>query len=145
MKLGNEGSLSEQLYMFHHLQQEYVYQRIKQLGLNEYQARSLSYIHANEGTMQKELAKYLGKSDATLTNILKVLEGKNYIIRKVPLNNERQKQLYLTSEGNQIALAIHDMFVELEDRLSQSISKTDKTKLQQMITQVSKALQEQED
>ncbi|WP_226803897.1 MarR family winged helix-turn-helix transcriptional regulator [Amylibacter sp. SFDW26] len=45
------------------------------------------------------LAKKLGVSKATMTPLLRRLEAKNLVTRKIESTNERQKQVKLTQEG----------------------------------------------
>ncbi len=120
--LKNTGNISEQIYLISTMQKSYVQEQLRKLGLNEIQARTLNYIYIYPGKIQKDLAKYLGKQNATITNILKLLEGKHYIKREIPSDNERQKNLYLTEDGEKAAEMIQTIFHDLEDILTNALS-----------------------
>lgn len=139
MKINPTEGLSEQLYSVHNLQQEFIQTRLKGIGLNTQQARTLNYIFANPGTIQKRLATYLGKQDATVTNLLKNLEKKHYLLRKIPDDNERQKQLYLTAKGDAAVEKIQAIFNELEQSLADILSKSE----QETVTQLIKKIRQQ--
>ncbi|MDN6585485.1 MAG: MarR family transcriptional regulator, partial [Enterococcus sp.] len=111
--ISKREDLAEKIYAVSTLQQNFVIERLKTLHLNSLQSRSLNFVAMYPGTMQRELANYLGKQQATVTNILKVLEEKKLIYRKIPKNNERQKNIYLTPEGEQMVEKVQTIFDEL--------------------------------
>lgn len=113
MRTGKE-SLSEQIRTLSILQQEFIREHLKEIELNVMQARAVNYISFYPGTIQKDLALYLGKQNATVTNILKLLEKQDYIRREIPDDNERQKKLYLTEKGNETAIFLQKMFQDLD-------------------------------
>lgn len=133
MKFGMTDSLLEQLYSIHTLQQEYIQKRLKKIGLTIQQARTLNYIATHAGTIQRNVAAYLGKQDATVTNLLKTLEKQEYIIRKIPDDNERQKKLYLTAKGTTIVKKVQAIFIDLEGQLSTILSEKNKNTLRQSL------------
>ncbi|MFD0896595.1 MarR family winged helix-turn-helix transcriptional regulator [Loigolactobacillus binensis] len=140
MNLGVTTSLTEELYRLSIQQQHFVLTRLRKLNLNEYQARTLNYIAGHNGTIQKELAAYLGKQTATVTNILKGLETKGYITRKIPAGNERQKQLYLTAAGKNIVKQIQQIFQELETKVQQQLSTEQCASLAAILQQLNQRL-----
>lgn len=133
MKFGMTDSLLEQLYSIHTLQQEHIQKRLKKIGLTIQQARTLNYVATYSGTIQRNVAAYLGKQDATVTNLLKTLEKQEYIIRKIPDDNERQKKLYLTAKGTTIVKKVQAIFIDLEEQLSTILSEKNKNTLRQSL------------
>lgn len=138
MNLGT-ASLTEALYQLSTQQQLFVLDRLRKLSLNEYQARTLNYIAGHNGAIQKELAAYLGKQTATVTNILKGLETKGYITRKIPAENERQKQLYLTMPGENIVQQIQQIFRKLEAHVQQQLSMEQRAALATILRQLNQS------
>lgn len=139
MNLGKER-LSEQIYHLNNLQQDFILKRLKKIDLTEHQARTLNYIADNPGTIQKELANYLGKQHATITNILKGLETRDYISRKIPNDNERQKRLYLTAEGEKLVDQVQQIFLDLEVVITSSISESDEKNVRDILKNISAIL-----
>lgn len=142
MKFGMTDSLLEQLYSINNLQQEYIQKRLKKVGLTTQQARTLNYVAANSGTIQKNLGIYLGKQNATVTNLLKTLEKQEYITRKIPDDNERQKRLYLTAKGTAIVKEVQAIFIGLEENLSLLLPPAEKTELMQSLKNISQQFPE---
>jgi DNA-binding MarR family transcriptional regulator len=140
MKVNTTESLSEQIYSIHNLQQEYIQTRLKEIGLNTQQARTLNYIFITPGTIQKKLAVYLGKQDATVTNLLKNLEKKDYLLRKIPDENERQKQLYLTDKGKAAVEKIQTIFNSLEQAFSDILSESEQVTAMQLMQKIRQQL-----
>lgn len=134
--ISKRNGLAEKVYMLSMLQQGYVVSRLKSLKLNSLQARSLSYISLHPGTMQREIADYLGKKQATVTNILKGLEEKNLVYREIPKENERQKNIFLTSEGTQLVEQVNLIFDQLDEKVRKGLTKEEET---QLMTNLGKA------
>ncbi|MFR3687729.1 MAG: MarR family winged helix-turn-helix transcriptional regulator [Enterococcus sp.] len=111
--ISQREDLAEKIYMIGVLQQNFIVERLKTLHLNSLQSRSLSFIAMHPGSIQRDLANYLGKQQATITNILKVLEEKQLIYREIPKNNERQKNIYLTPDGEKMVEQVQAIFKEL--------------------------------
>lgn len=124
--ISKREDLAEKIYAVSTLQQNFVIERLKTLHLNSLQSRSLNFVAMYPGTMQRELANYLGKQQATVTNILKVLEEKKLIYRKIPKNNERQKDIYLTPEGEQMVEKVQTIFDELGRQMESVFSKEER-------------------
>ena len=124
--ISKREDLAEKIYAVSTLQQNFVIERLKKLHLNSLQSRSLNFIAMYPGTMQRELANYLGKQQATVTNILKVLEEKKLIYRRIPKNNERQKNIYLTPEGEQMVEKVQTIFDELGRQMESVFSKEER-------------------
>ncbi|WP_221774466.1 MarR family winged helix-turn-helix transcriptional regulator [Listeria booriae] len=125
----SENELSEKIYTLSLLQQDYISKRLKGIHLNVLQAKSLNYVSVNSGTIQKDLANYLGKQNATVTNILKELEKKQLIYREIPKDNERQKKIFLTSGGEQLVGEVQQAFADLNREMEQIISAKEKAQI----------------
>ena len=115
------NNISEQIYVLNILQKTYIHERLRKTGINEIQARTINYVFTYPGVIQKDLAQYLGKQNATITNILKLLEKKNYIKREIPASNERQKKLYITEDGEKLVALIEKIFLDLENVILSSL------------------------
>lgn len=138
--ISNRDSLAEKIYTLSILQQNYVVARLKSLQLNSLQARSLSYISLHPGIMQRDLADYLGKKQATVTNILKGLEERQFIYREIPKNNERQKNIFLTADGDQLANQVNSLFEQLDEKVRNALTKAEQKQLEDNLTKIEKIL-----
>ena len=145
MELGKKDELSENLFLVNSIQQVYIHTQLKTMGLNIQQSRALNYISEHSGTIQKELVNYLGKQKATVTNVLKALEERNLIVRRVPEHNERQKQLFLTAEGAAAVQQVQQIFVDIEGKINAGLTKEEHAQLLNLLQKVKATLSTDED
>ncbi|MBU5360173.1 MarR family transcriptional regulator [Enterococcus raffinosus] len=138
--ISQRKDLPEKIYAIGVLQQNFVTEKLKALHLNGLQSRSLSYISMNPGTIQRDLANYLGKQQATVTNILKVLEEKQFIYREIPKDNERQKKIYLTAAGNQMVEKVQAIFQTLGTQVDSAFSKEEKQQFMEFLNRAEEQL-----
>ncbi|EMG28778.1 transcriptional regulator [Listeria fleischmannii 1991] len=136
----NEDGLSEQIHQLNMLQQQYVLRKLRGLSLNSKQARSLNYIFAHPGTIQKGLSTFLGTQDATVTNILKSLETKGLIRREIPADNERQKRLFLTDKGEDSARKIQFFFSELNKAITENLTADEQNEMSVLLEKMGQSL-----
>lgn len=130
------SKLTERLFQIHRGEQAYINRSIRALNLNIYQARTLQYVCAHPRTMQKSLAIYLGKSEATVTNILKVLQSRGLVDRHVVAGNERQKELLLTTAGARKVDDVHAVFATLEASLNANLTISEHDELMRLLAKV---------
>ena len=116
--------------------------QVNELGLNAQQGRVIGYIyeHQDEGLIQKNLADVFNRRDATITSMLKGLEKNGYIVRKIPANNERQKNLYVLPKGEQVIQDIEQMFATVENEIVKSLTDEEQATLMRLLTKVNQNL-----
>lgn len=115
---------------------------IKQLGLNSQQGRVLDYIynHQDEGIIQKDLADVFNKRGATITSMLKGLEKKGYIERRIPKDNERQKNIYLLSKGEELINDFNEAFSKVESSITDSLTVEERNTLEKLLSKINHSL-----
>jgi DNA-binding MarR family transcriptional regulator len=116
--------------------------QVNELGLNAQQGRVIGYIyeHQEKGLIQKNLADVFNRRDATITSMLKGLEKNGYIVRKIPANNERQKNLYVLPKGEQVIQDIEQMFATVENEIVKSLTDEEQATLMRLLTKVNQNL-----
>ncbi|MCP1135738.1 MarR family transcriptional regulator [Paenibacillus polysaccharolyticus] len=116
--------------------------QVNELGLNAQQGRVIGYIyeHQDEGLIQKNLADAFNRRDATITSMLKGLEKNGYIVRKIPADNERQKNLYVLPKGEQVIQDIEQMFATVENEIVKSLTDEEQATLMRLLTKVNQNL-----
>lgn len=117
-------------------------EQVNELGLNAQQGRIIGYIyeHQDKGLIQKNLADVFNRRDATITSMLKGLEKNGYIVRKIPANNERQKNLYVLPKGEKVIQDIEQMFTTVENEIVKSLSEEEQATLMRLLTKVNQNL-----
>lgn len=82
----------------------------------------LSFIGAHPGLIQKQIVTLTQRRAATVSALLKKLEDAELITRTIPANNTRNKQLFLTDQGQQVVSDFttirHDVQAPLTAKLS---------------------------
>ncbi|GEP20016.1 MarR family winged helix-turn-helix transcriptional regulator [Pediococcus argentinicus] len=95
---------------------------MQNLNLNQQQGRTLQYIGLHEGLIQKDLADAFLLRGATISSMLQGLEQKGYIERRVPSDNERQKQIFLSERGSKVLADVNQVFIDSQKKLKQTIN-----------------------
>ncbi|GAA0071606.1 MarR family transcriptional regulator [Clostridium sardiniense] len=115
---------------------------IRQLGLNSQQGRILDYIynHQDEGIIQKDLAEVFNRRGATITSMLKGLEKKGYIERRIPKDNERQKNIYLLSKGEELINDFNEAFSKVESSITASLTVEERKTLEKLLSKINHSL-----
>lgn len=90
--------------------------------ITDQQAMILSFIGTHPGLIQKQIVTLTQRRAATVSALLKKLEDAELITRTIPANNTRNKQLFLTDQGQQVVSDFttirHDVQAPLTAKLS---------------------------
>ncbi|MFD1175340.1 MarR family winged helix-turn-helix transcriptional regulator [Paenibacillus puldeungensis] len=117
-------------------------EKINELGLNAQQGRVIGYIHEHQdqGLIQKDLAEIFDRRNATITSMLKGLEKNGYIERKIPADNERQKNIYVLPKGEQLIQDFDRMFGQVEEEIVLSLTEEEKQTLMKLLVKINQHL-----
>lgn len=140
MKSNDPNSITDRLHHLVAREMELVHDRFRNLGLNNQQARLLKYVSEHPGTIQKDVAQYLNRQNATVTNMLKVLEKQGYVSRRIPDDNERQKQLYLEAKGEELIASINAVFAALETEVRDALPENERESLVKNLNRIQSRL-----
>ncbi|WP_040414482.1 MarR family winged helix-turn-helix transcriptional regulator [Clostridium thermobutyricum] len=115
---------------------------IKRLGINSQQGRMLRYIyeHQHDGLIQKDIAEAFNRKSATITSMLQGLEKKGYIERRIPKDNERQKNIYLLEQGEKLISDIGIAFSKIENETLSVLTKEEAETFNKLLVKINKAL-----
>ena len=123
---------------------QYLNQQLRSLDLNSDQARAINFISSHPNSMQRDIAHYLNRQEASVTNLLKGLVRRNLIVRTIPLENERTKLLSLTQAGADLVESIQKSFTQMNILLEDPLSDAEATKLTQLLNTVQKEIDAQQ-
>jgi len=117
-------------------------ERIHELGLNAQQGRMIAYIYENQdkGLIQKDLAERFNRRGASITSMLQGLEKKGYIERKIPADNERQKNIYVLPKGAELIEAFDQTFAKVEQEIVQALTEEEKETLKKLMIKINQHL-----
>lgn len=116
--------------------------RIKDLDISQQQGRMIAYIAQNEdkGLIQKDLAQVFQRRDASITSMLQGLEKKEYIERRIPKNNERQKNIYVLPKGKALIDQTNEAFYAAEKELVQALNAEEVEELTRLLRKIDQSL-----
>nr|WP_269924475.1 MarR family transcriptional regulator [Enterococcus innesii] len=116
--------------------------RIKDLDISQQQGRMIAYIAQNEdkGLIQKDLAQVFQRRDASITSMLQGLEKKGYIERRIPKNNERQKNIYVLPKGKALIDQTNEAFYAAEKELVQALNAAEVEELTRLLRKIDQSL-----
>lgn len=77
----------------------YLDHELEQYNITNSQLGVLLILWESDGTSQKVVQQTLGITPASITNLIKGLENKGLIIRRVDPNDSRANLMYLTDKG----------------------------------------------
>lgn len=123
---------------------QYLNQELRSLDLNSDQARAINFIAGHPNSMQRDIAHFLNRQEASVTNLLKGLVRRNLIVRTIPVENERTKLLSLTEAGANLVGNIQKSFTQMNVLLEESLSDAEATKLTQLLNTIQKQIDEKQ-
>lgn len=100
--------------------------KLAETGLTPGQPKVLEYLSIHEGSMQKDIAFGCLIEPATLTGILKSMEKKGLVERRMKNENYRSSYVYLTELGREKAKKVTEIFLETEKEVFQGIDKNER-------------------
>lgn len=92
-------------------------EELAEFGVTPVQFASLIAIRDNPGIDQKRLGHLIAIDRSTITNVLNGLEKKGLVCRIVPANNQRIKQLFTLSAGNELLVDAQKAVLRVQERL----------------------------
>ncbi|MFE6076432.1 MarR family winged helix-turn-helix transcriptional regulator [Paenibacillus sp. NPDC057886] len=115
---------------------------IKELGLNAQQGKVIDYIYENQNNniIQMDLADRFHLRRASITSMLQGLEQKGFIERKIPANNERQKNIYVLPKAIELIEDFQDSFQKVEEEIVQVLTDEEKQVLKKLLIKINETI-----
>ncbi|MEJ7423840.1 MarR family winged helix-turn-helix transcriptional regulator [Staphylococcus warneri] len=126
-----------------HQMKNYADRRLDDFGITQEQSHTLGYIyrHQEKGISQKDIMKTFDRKGSTVSSIIKNLEKRDLVYRKVNPEDTRSKILKLTDEGITLVESFTKVFDEIEERMILNFAEEDKIKLKEYLEQMMKNLE----
>lgn len=115
---------------FHHF-----HTLLEPLGLYPGQPPLLFALQREDGLKQKELALRLHIQPATLTVMLKRMEGTGFIERKQDADDQRVSRVYLTKQGKDTLSRVKDVVQNMEKIVFGGMSAEDRKLMENLLRQ----------
>ncbi|MCP1184587.1 MarR family winged helix-turn-helix transcriptional regulator [Paenibacillus sp. 1781tsa1] len=115
---------------------------IKELGLTSQQGKVIDYIYENQNNhiIQKDIADRFHLRGASVTSMLQGLEQKGFIERKIPVNNERQKNIYVLPKAVELIEDFNNSFQKVEDEIAQTLNDEEKQILKKLLIKINESI-----
>ncbi len=131
--------------LFHDIMRLYgktIFSQLGELGLYHGQPRVLRFLFHNEGITQKELAKHLNVSGATVTKTVKSLERAGYIVKKTDTEDMRVTRLYIAEKGFKIKKDIEELMLSFDEKMLKGFSPEERLLFIRLLKEIKKNLSE---
>lgn len=102
---------------------------LSSIGVHHGQARVLFFLSHESNSTQADIARGLGLSRATVTNMLKPLEKSAWISRQTDPETNRAIRVCLTSEGRRLSKRVATIWSRIEKELRQDVSESERLAL----------------
>ena len=101
------------------------------------------YLYENKGreVYQKDVEKVLNANRSTITNLMKDLEKREYIIRKSVPSDARLKKLELTEKGEQLHQIFAVAIAETEQNMESALTIEEKAQFIQLSRKIENQLE----
>ena len=109
---------------------------LNEIGLTEKQMGTLLIISTNEGITQRKTGHLQQVDRTSMTQIIDVLENKEYAIRKKIPNDRRAYGLFLTNKGKLLIEQIRNEIQRIQDDYFKDISPSEIEILQKILIMV---------
>jgi len=133
MPLANPDYIATRIFHLGMIEGDYIAEKRQEWGLNRDQGRALAYIATHQEVQQNQLAKILHKSEASTTNMLKILEHRGLITRIIPEDNARIKLVSITEKGIEIDRQTDVYFDKVEQQLKDHFTAAELDQFQQLL------------
>lgn len=120
----------------HFLVQKSLITSIKDSELTPGQPKILDYLQNHNGCVQKEIAKGCHIEPASITVILKGMESKGYIERKMLNGDRRSLYVFLTGKGKKYIEYLNEKFDKVENTALKNFSEDEKQQLNDLLMRV---------
>lgn len=115
------------------------------MGIFHGQGKVLAELYQNDGMPQITIAKTLGISPATVTNMVKRMESGGLVKRISDKNDDRVIRVHLTKEGNKAAEKVIDVWERINNYLQTLVSEDELDSMQHSLAKIRFGLSGAED
>ena len=104
------------------------------------QTQVLKLIANKPGLIQKDIADAVNHRAASVSVLLKNLEKAGYLVREIPDDNTRNKQIFLTEQGQHVVDVFTQAQADIHERLLSQLTPSQQDELAQLLTLVKTGL-----
>jgi DNA-binding MarR family transcriptional regulator len=109
---------------------------MEKIGLHRGQGFALIHLWHNDGMSQRDLARSMHISPASVTNMLQRMERDGWIERKRDEADQRVVRVYLTGKAEETRTRAKRVFREMEDALNSIYTTEEQSTLKRLLTKL---------
>ena len=135
-------NLSRLISILHNQKNSYMNIQPKEFGLSHGQAITLKIIYEENNIKQEDLNKRLQIDKSAVTRILKTLEDKQLIIKKISNEDKRNHILSVTSKGKILYPQIKNVIKETTEVMLKDIDQNQQLLLEELLLKMKMNLED---
>ena len=135
-------NLSRLISILHNQKNSYMNIQLKEFGLSHGQAITLKIIYEENNIKQEDLNKRLQIDKSAVTRILKTLEDKQLIIKKISNEDKRNHILSVTSKGKILYPKIKNVIKETTEVMLKDIDQNQQLLLEELLLKIKMNLED---
>lgn len=140
--IGGIMNLSRLISILHNQKNSYMNIQLKEFGLSHGQAITLKIIYEENNIKQEDLNKRLQIDKSAVTRILKTLEDKQLIIKKISNEDKRNHILSVTSKGKILYPQIKNVIKETTEVMLKDIDQNQQLLLEELLLKMKMNLED---
>lgn len=109
---------------------------LAKIDLTVTQARTLHVLSDFEGMSQQDAKRFLAVSSSTLSEMITVLEKKEFVIRKINKENRRFTLIYLTEKGQKVMTELNRLFEEYCSKMTKRMTQDEVEIFEQLLNKL---------
>ena len=114
---------------------------LSKMGLHRGQPPVLFALHQNDGLTHSELAQKLEVTPATITNMIKRMEGSGFVVRCRDDEDQRVSRVYLTEAGGNIISELEAVLNGIEAKIFFGLDQEEQDTFRCMLEKIHNNLQ----
>jgi MarR family transcriptional regulator, organic hydroperoxide resistance regulator len=116
-------------------------ERLKQLGLYVGQETLLISLQNEDGMAQSDLAARHNLDLSTITKVVQRMERSGLVERRADPQDARVSRVYLTARGRELVEPARQLWLDLEQQLTQGLSEAERLLLHRLLASVATNLE----
>ena len=140
--IGGIMNLSRLISILHNQKNSYMNIQLKEFRLSHGQAITLKIIYEENNIKQEDLNKRLQIDKSAVTRILKTLEDKQLIIKKISNEDKRNHILSVTSKGKILYPQIKNVIKETTEVMLKDIDQNQQLLLEELLLKMKMNLED---
>ncbi|MEV6125655.1 MarR family transcriptional regulator [Streptomyces violaceusniger] len=138
-----KGARNRSFELFHSIlwtQRKAAEEWVRARGLTHEQAMVIGYLEQRPGAIQRDIAEMSRTTAANISLMLKVLERRGLVERRIEAGNERSKRVYATPAGIELIAGLNAALAEVDEVIFAPLTDAEKDTLEALLNKINARL-----